>query len=257
MYDQLPQPTIFAHRGSSAYAPENTLAAFELAVRQNANAIEIDVKLSSDGHVIVIHDASVNRTTDGEGQVSELTLASLKSLDAGCKYDNSFCGEKIPTLDEVFESVGVKTFTNVELTNYATPKDQLPEKVAQIVQSHGMQDRVLFSSFNPFSLRKIHNILPNIPIGLLSLPGIAGTLSRSFLVRWLPYKALHPDVRSTSRNLIARFQKRGNRIHTYTVNHPEDMEKFFKWGINGIFTDDPPLAIRTLLNFQEGKSKSA
>ena len=257
MYGQLPQPTIFAHRGSSAYAPENTLAAFELAIRQNAHAIELDAKLSSDGHVVVIHDASVDRTTDGEGKVAELSLASLKSLDAGCKYDKSFCGEKIPTLEEVFETVGGKTFINVELTNYATPKDNLPEKVAEIVRSTGMHDRVLFSSFNPFSLRRIHKLIPNIPIGLLALPRIAGAWARSFLGNWVHYDALHPEVRDTNQRLIFRLQKRGHRVHTYTVNHPEDMEKFFKWGISGIFTDDPPLAFRTLLHVQEGKSKSA
>lgn len=257
MYNRLPQPTIFAHRGSSAYAPENTLASFELAVRQNAHAIELDAKLSSDGNVVVIHDASVNRTTDGEGRVAELSLASLKSLDAGCKYDKSFCGERIPTLDEVFESIGKRTFINVELTNYATPKDQLPEKVAQIVESHGIQDRVLFSSFNPFNLRRIHKILPNVPIGLLALPRIAGAWARTFLGSWVHYNALHPEVRDTNQKLVFRLQKKGCRVHTYTVNHPEDMEKFFKWGVNGIFTDDPPLAIRTLHHFQENKKRSA
>ena len=255
-YDQLPQPTIFAHRGSSAYAPENTLAAFELAVHQGAHAIELDAKLSSDGHVVVIHDATVDRTTDGSGKVAEHSLTSLKALDAGCKYDDAFCGEKIPTLYDVFESVGGQIFVNVELTNYTSPRDQLPEKVAQIVASHKMEDRVLFSSFNPIALRRIRKILPDCPIGLLAFPGIAGSWARSSLGRWVPYNALHPETRDTNQNIIDHMQSRGYRVHTYTVNHPESMEKLFEWGINGIFTDDPPLALRVLSNLREGRAQS-
>jgi len=133
MLAQLPKPTLFAHRGASAYAPENTLAAFTLAIHQNADAIELDAKLSADGEVVVIHDQTVDRTTDGVGKVNELVLAALKELDAGEKYDESFRGERIPTLDEVLESIGQKIFINIELTNYASPKDDLPLKVAEIV----------------------------------------------------------------------------------------------------------------------------
>jgi len=252
MFDQLKQPTIFAHRGASAYAPENTLAAFELAVHQGADAIELDVKLSKDKKVVVIHDTSLDRTTDGSGKVADLSLASLKSLDAGCKYDETFCHERIPTLDEVFESVGGKIFINVELTNYASIRDELPEKVARSVKLHNLEDRVLLSSFNPIALRRIHKKLPTCPIGLLAMPGIAGAWARSFLGKWIPYDALHPEIRDTTNGLISRVQGRGKRVYTYTVNHPETMEKFFSWGINGIFTDDPPLAIRTLSQFRIG-----
>ncbi|MBU0511232.1 MAG: glycerophosphodiester phosphodiesterase, partial [Chloroflexi bacterium] len=118
MYAQLPRPAIFAHRGASAYAPENTLAAFDLAIRQNADAIELDAKLSADGHVVIIHDQTVDRTTDGTGRVSDLQLAALQELDAGCTYDEAFRHERIPTLGEVFDAVGRKILINVELTNY-------------------------------------------------------------------------------------------------------------------------------------------
>ena len=96
-------PLIFAHRGASAHAPENTLAAFELAFQQNADVIELDSKLSADGHVVVIHDQSVDRTTNGFGRVSELTLAGLRELDAGSHFSATFHGEQIPTLVEVLE----------------------------------------------------------------------------------------------------------------------------------------------------------
>src|SRR5512139_1857475 len=121
--ESLSQPIIFAHRGASAHAPENTLAAFELALAQQADAIELDVKLSADGRVIVIHDSTVDRTTDGHGKVKDMSLADLKALDAGSFFSSEFAGEKIPTLDEVFEAVGRRTFINIELKNHRTRGD--------------------------------------------------------------------------------------------------------------------------------------
>ena len=146
MLQKLPQPSIFAHRGSSAYAPENTIAAFELAVAQKADAIELDAKLCADGQVVVIHDQTVNRTTNGTGKVFELPLSGLKKLDAGNWFSAEFNGESIPTLGEVFEAVGNQIYINIELTNYASIRDDLPEKVVDLVKKHGMAERVLFSS---------------------------------------------------------------------------------------------------------------
>src|SRR6266508_4216831 len=147
MLESLPRPVIFAHRGASAHAPENTLAAFELALAQQADGIELDVKLSSDGQVVVCHDSTVDRTTDGKGRIKDLPLAELKKLDAGSFFSEKFHGEKIPTLEEVFESVGKRTFINVELTNYNSPRDQLVETVCMLVKKCGLQQRVMFSSF--------------------------------------------------------------------------------------------------------------
>lgn len=247
----LPSPAIIAHRGASVYAPENTLAAFELAVRQNADAIELDAKLSVDGCVVVIHDQTVDRTTTGSGKVDQLSLPALKEFDAGKPFDPSFAGETIPTLDEVFEAVGRKIFINVELTNYQSPRDPLAEKVAEIVLRHNLEDYLLFSSFNPIVLRRIHRILPQVPLGLLTIPGLSGAWARSFLGRWVPYQALHPELKDTSKSLIQNCHHRGHRLHTYTVNQPQDMRRLFSWGVDGIFTDDPLLAQRTLAEFKQ------
>ncbi len=257
MYDDLPQPTIFAHRGSSAYAPENTIAAFELAVIQKADGIELDAKLSADGQVVVIHDQTLDRTTNGEGRVNEYPIHVLKQLDAGIKCDQSFKGEQIPTLNEVFEAVGGKTFINVELANYAFPRDSLPDKVAQIVKNHNLYNCVLFSSFNPIALLRINKILPDVPLGLLAKPGIGGAWARSLLGRVVRYQALHPEIRDTKKSLVQFCHKYGYRIYTYTVNHTMLMIRLFKLGVDGIFTDDPPLAQRTLLSFNKEISITA
>jgi glycerophosphoryl diester phosphodiesterase len=245
MYDQLHKPTIFAHRGSSANAPENTIAAFELAVRQKADAIELDAKLSADGIVIVIHDQTLNRTTDGEGNVSNFSINALKELDAGIKFDESFRGEKIPTLSEVFESCGSKVFINVEITNYASPRDSLPDEIALVVKYHKLEKRIMCSSFNPIALRRFKKILPNVPLGLLALSGFPGILARNLGII-SPYQALHPEVKDTNRKLINKYHKRGFRIHSYTVNNFETMKMFFQLGVDGIFTDDPILAQNAL-----------
>src|SRR3972149_8380299 len=106
MFERFPDPILFAHRGASAHAPENTLPAFELALDQGADGVELDAKLSADGQVVVIHDRTVDRTTDGHGRVSDLSLAVLRSLDAGGSYSDQYRGVKIPTLEEVFETIG-------------------------------------------------------------------------------------------------------------------------------------------------------
>ena len=181
MYQQLPRPTIFAHRGSKNHAPENTLAAFRLAVTQGAPAIELDAKLTADGEIVVFHDRTLERTTDGTGRLQDKTLASLKELDAGSFYSPAFKGEPIPTLAEVFEAVGRQVFINIELTNYASPKDQLPDKVAALVERFGLQTGIMFSSFNRFALQRARQLIPGVPLGLLASPGILGAPARSWL----------------------------------------------------------------------------
>jgi glycerophosphoryl diester phosphodiesterase len=244
MLDTLPTPVIFAHRGASAHAPENTLAAFELALQQGADAIELDVKLSADGHVVVIHDPTVDRTTGAHGKVKDLSLADLRSLDAGSFFSANFQGEKIPTLEEVFEAVGRRTFINVELTNYSTPRDHLVESVCMLVKKFGLQKRVLFSSFLPGNLAAARRYLPEVPAGLLALDGLLGAWSRSFGFAFGKYDALHPNLKDATQNLIYFAHRLKHRIHVWTVNDEADLRRLFKWGVDGVFTDDPQLAVR-------------
>jgi glycerophosphoryl diester phosphodiesterase len=247
MLSELPRPAIFAHRGASAHAPENTLAAFELAIRQKADAIELDAKLSTDGQVVVIHDPTVDRTTDGHGWVGKMTLEALRELDAGTYFDVAFHGECIPTLEEVFETVGRETFINIELTNYVSPGDGLPQIVAGLVKHRHLETRVLFSSFNPQALIRAKRILPDVPIGLLASPGWSGCWTRSWLGRILvPYDALHPERQDVTPRLVRAAHQRNQRVHTYTVNDPQEMRRLFDLGIDGVFTDDPALARQVL-----------
>jgi glycerophosphoryl diester phosphodiesterase len=239
MFNQFSHPIIFGHRGACAHAPENTIASFRLAVDQGADFIELDAKLSVDDQVMVIHDQTVDRTTNGSGRVNKLTCAELQKLDAGSRFNAKFAGEKIPTLDEVFKAVGKDIFINVELTNYESKNDDLIPLVSEVVKNNQMEDRVIFSSFLPKNLAAIHKLLPQAPTAMLCLEGIAGWPTRSFLLLGVAPKLLHPYIADTTPALVAREHKRGRRVHVWTVNAEKDMENLIKMGVDGIFTDDP------------------
>jgi len=244
MFKTLPYPIIFAHRGASAYAPENTLASFELAIEQGADGIELDVKLSADGRVVVIHDATVDRTTGAHGRVKDTTLDEMRSLDAGSFFSEKFKNERIPTLEEVFETVGNRTFINVELTNYNAPHDHLVETVCMLVKKFGLHKRVLFSSFLPSNLARTRSYLPDVPTGLLALGGILGAWPRSFGFVFGKYDALHANNKDATHEQIQRVHRLKRRIHVWTVNEEKDMRRLFGWGVDAIFTDDPQLAVK-------------
>ena len=242
----LKKPAIFAHRGSSAYAPENTLAAFKLAVHQHADAIELDAKLSADDQVVVMHDETVDRTTDGTGRVKALTLAELKRLDAGGKFNPAYQSEKIPSLAEVFEAVGNQIAINVELQNFFSPADDLPDRVVSLIKQYGLERSVILSSFNPIALIRARFLLPKAPMGLITIAGLANVTLHSRLVRFGPLLALHPFFEEVTPELIQAAHLAKCRIHAYTVKQPDQMQRLFREGVDGIFTSDPLLAHNVL-----------
>lgn len=240
------RPLIIGHRGASALAPENTLAAFRLALEHGADGIELDAKLSLDSQVVVIHDQTVDRTTIGKGKVKELTLAQLKQLDAGNFFDSQFAAEPIPTLEEVFDEFGGKILINVELTNYASPFDALPDLVADLVIRFELQDRVLFSSFHPLNLVRIRRRLPDTPCAILTQAGADGRWMRGFWGRLAAPKIVHPYFTDVTGDYLAHEHRLGRRVNVWTVNDPETMRRLFNLGIDGIITDDPRLAREVL-----------
>jgi glycerophosphoryl diester phosphodiesterase len=252
-YEALIRPAIFAHRGSSAYAPENTLAAFKLAVDQHADAIELDTKLSADGHVVVIHDPTVDRTTNGTGLVNSLTLDDLKRLDAGSKFDQKFKSETIPTLEEVFEVVGNQIVINIEIANYLSPTDDLPEKVCDLIMRYQVESSVILSSFNFLALIRAHAVLPKIPLGLLTFKGLGKLTLHSKLVRFGPSLALHAQFEDVTPALLDAAGQAHCRIHAYTVNTTDEMQRLFSLGVDGLFTRDPLLAQDVLSSQRQEK----
>lgn len=254
---KLQRPIIFAHRGSSAYAPENTLASFELAIKQNVTAIELDATLTKDQKVVVFHDSSTERITAFKGKINQMNLAEIKKLDAGSFFDVSFQGEQIPTLEEVFELVGDQALINIELKNYASPFDALPQHVATLIEKWKLQANIFFSSFNPVALWKIKKLLPEVPIALLAMGGKQGWLARSPLGEVLAYQAIHPYYADVNPKFLSTHHQKGHLVNAYTVNNAAIMRTLFKMGIDGIFTDDPLLAQEQLKVYNQLTEKDS
>lgn len=245
MWDELTIPVVIAHRGDKAFAPENTLSAFNQAADKGAEGIEFDVKLTADGQVIVIHDQTVDRTTDGSGNVARLPLAALRDLDAGVQFPGKFPGERIPLLEEVFETVGQRLYMNVELTNYATPFDDLVARVVDLVRKHSLQKRVFFSSFLPGNLRRACTLLPEVPRGQLTMRGFMGVWGRTFGWRGR-VDALNPHFFDINAGLLDRVHASGKRVYAWPVYEEADIQRMIGLSVDGIITRDPALALRLL-----------
>lgn len=154
------------HRGSREKAPENTMASFRQAVEDGADGIELDVQLSKDGELVVIHDGTLDRTTNGQGSVSEYTLEEIRNLDAGSWFDPKFAGEKVPTLDESLQWAKGKTRVDIEVKKEATAHIT-PESLIGAVRAHGMENEVAITSFDRQFVETVEELAPNIETGVL------------------------------------------------------------------------------------------
>ncbi|MFO7742549.1 MAG: glycerophosphodiester phosphodiesterase family protein [Anaerolineae bacterium] len=233
-----------AHRGASAVAPENTLAAFEKAAQLRADGIELDVRLCADGVPVVIHDPSVDATTDGSGRVAGMTLAELKQLDAGSWFGPAFAGERIPTLAETVATVGDQLLLNIELKGEGLVDRGLVRAVVDLVEHHRLAERVLVSSFNLLALRHVQEIAPQILTGMLYT--IRARLALARLVSARPYTAMHPHARTLDEGHMNWIREHNHRIHVWTVDDSSEMRRLVQWGVDGIMTNVPD-RLRTVL----------
>jgi glycerophosphoryl diester phosphodiesterase len=233
------KPLVIGHRGASSHAPENTLAACRLALAQGADGIEFDVKRCASGEVVIMHDVSVDRTTNGSGNVHQLSLNQLKELDAGN-------GERVPLLDELFEALGNRDAVrgrpflfNVEVTNYSTPRDGLEQAVIEVVRRHNIAARVMFSSFNPLSVRKLAQLAPEIPRGILYSGDMPIHLRNVWLAPFVPHQFRHPHHNMVTADYVQKLAAQGLRVNTWTVNEPNDMRRLTACGVNVLMGDSP------------------
>lgn len=234
---------VFGHRGAKAYAPMNTLPAFELALKQGADGIELDVHRSADGYAVICHDYTVDTTSNGSGRVTDKTLAELKALDAGSWFSPEFVGVQIPTLDEVFEAVGQSLYVNVEIKSEDTETtDGVEQVVADCIVRHNMQDRVIVSSFNPFTLLRFSAIAPHIAIGYLYISGVPDEL-RQVMDRTV-YEAYHPYFKEITPEMVQAEHAAGRVLNTWTVNAVEDALALRKMGVDCVITDNPDLIVK-------------
>lgn len=232
---------VFGHRGAMASAPMNTMPSFQLAYAQGADGIELDVHLSSDGHIVVLHDFTVNATTDGAGAVSELTLSQLKQLDAGSWYSEGFAGECIPTLDEVFLALGDKLFFNVEIKSQFAECDAIAEQVADCIRRHRMSERTIVSSFDPWLLKRFREVCQEVMIGFLHSPS-----DTAALMDGLAPDAQHPWHDAVDKAYMDWAKFNGYLVNVWTVNEPERACLLARLGVNGIISDSPACIISAL-----------
>lgn len=231
------RPFILGHRGASADAPENSLAAFALAREQGADGIELDVQLSADGQLVIFHDETVERLTDGSGKVSDLSLAQLQEF----KLEN---GEAIPTLDAVFELLGSSFLYNVELKLFGFGDGVLETAVADCIQRHHLQDQVLVSSFNPFAIRRIRKQLSSHT-----------KVAHLWHNKWLKYKYLigaaeanHPHYSLVDEKYMVWARRHNWMVNVWTVDDPQEAQRLADLGVDAVITNNPHL-LRQALNF--------
>jgi glycerophosphoryl diester phosphodiesterase len=237
------RPLNLAHRGALREAPENTLAAFRRAMELGADGIELDAKLTSDGAVIVMHDATVERTTDGTGNVAAFSLAEMRGLDAGSWFDFEFRSEQVPTLEAVFEEFGRTAIIDVELTNYTTSGDGLEQKVVALIHEHKLGRHVILSSFNPFSIRKVRRLDPSLPTALLTSQDEPIYLRRAWLAPFAPHEARHPEHAQVTDRYMQECRRRHLRVNAWMPAEedetPELVEQLVGLGVDGIIGNRP------------------
>ena len=234
---------VWAHRGASGYAPENTIAAFKLAVEMGAHGIELDVHESADGKLVVIHDETVDRTTNGRGRVVDMSMQELKQLDASHTF-GAYRGARIPTLKEVYGLVKPTNLTvNVEIKCDKIIYYGIWDKLIALEREMGMQGRVLYSSFNHYVLLEMRRIDPKAQIGLLYNNAMVDPW---VYARYLDAQAVHPHYRVAldCPGLLEGCRQNGVQLNAWTVNDTADVVELVQGGANAIITNYPDVVLK-------------
>lgn len=232
---------IFAHRGYSAISPENTMKAFIEAEKAGADGVELDVQMTKDGQLVVIHDEKIDRTTDGIGYVKDLTYHELKKYNAGKKFKKWFQNTPIPALEEVFEwMLSNDLKCNIELKNGIIPYVGMEEKVISLIRKYNLTDRIIISSFNHYSIVYSYRLAPDIETAPL--------LSESLYMPWIyaksiQAKGIHPKYFRGLEDIFKLSMQNGISVRTYTVNKSPALKRLFSIGCTAVITDDPLNAI--------------
>ncbi|MBQ8160738.1 MAG: glycerophosphodiester phosphodiesterase [Clostridia bacterium] len=233
---------IFGHRGASGYAPENTLEAFELAAKQGADGVELDVHISRDGELVVAHDETIDRVSDGTGLIAEQTLKELRQYRFNRTHPE-FRDATIPTLREVFELLkpyGI--MINIELKNSRIWYDRLEEKVVQLADETGMREKVIYSSFNHRSMMHLKEIDASLPCGLL--------YEATMFEPWVYAESLHADAihphfsEILVKDEVEKAHASGLQVNVWTVNEEQDIRMCLDAGVDILIGNFPDRALR-------------
>lgn len=230
-------PLVWAHRGASGYCPENTLPAFSRAVELGADSVELDVQLTRDGELVVCHDERVNRTSSGSGWIKDMTLEELKALDFSCGQE-AFAGVRIPTMRQVFDLLAATNLTvNIELKTGIVFYPGIEEKVLALTEECGFWDRVIFSSFNHYTIRHMRELAPHARLGFLYADGI---IDMPDYAKKYGIDALHPALYNLQfPGFMEECKKRDLAVHVWTVNEEDHMRMCCRAGVDAIISNYP------------------
>ena len=248
VHTNVPAPRVIAHRGNSCVAPQNTLAAFESAWRAGADSIEIDLQLSADGAAVVIHDDTVDATTNGSGSVDDLDLAELRRLDAGSWFSPAYAGQRVPTFTEVTVLLAGRRGIDLLLELKGDWPVEGLQQVAQAIAAAGIGDRVIAQSFSAVTVRRLAEVAPDLRRGLLVAEADAGLLARC---AELAVVACNPPGELLRRRpeLLGQLHAAGLQVMVWTANQPEEWATLMASGVDAIITDRPD-ALRGWLSAQ-------
>lgn len=232
----------YGHRGYSSSYPENTMLSFKAAINEaHCDGIELDLHLTKDDQLVIIHDELVDRTTNGSGLVMDMSLKELKELDASYKFPQYKGIAKIPTFEEYceFMSDNLNVVSNIELkTNIIYYKD-IEEKVINMIRKYGLDNNVIISSFNHQSIVFIKEIDRYIPCGLLQ--DGKPLVNAGYMAHKMGVQFYHPDISTLSKEVVDECIMNGISINTWTVNDMESLKKCVDWGITGVITNYPDI----------------
>ncbi|WP_112181246.1 glycerophosphodiester phosphodiesterase family protein [Paraliobacillus zengyii] len=240
---------IYAHRGASKLAPENTMPAFQLAYEQNADGIETDIQLTKDHIPVLIHDENVRRTTNGTGFVQDYTFKELQKLDAGSWFSEYYVNTRIISLEDFLcWSKDKKLLLNLELKTNIIAYRNIEKLVYELLKKYNKLHQTVISSFNPNSIKRMYQIDPNVTTALLTSQRITDLFTYT---QKLGATGLHIKYRLLNRAFIDHAASNDLYLACYTINRPARMLRCYKLGIRAIFTDLPHIAIETRELFEQ------
>lgn len=226
---------VIAHRGASGYAPENTLAAFQKGLDLGADMLELDIHMSKDGELVVVHDATLERTTNGVGYIKNHSLKELKQFDASKRFD-AYRGERIPLLQEVFDLAKKRATFAIEIKNCPILYPEIEKKLVRLIERNDLVNDALVIAFYHPSLKEIKDLNPDIQTGILYA---AGLIEPWKVAETVGANALHPHYAYTMPEMIKEAQKREYLVHPWTINALLDIEQWLEYGVDGIASDFP------------------
>lgn len=236
-----------AHRGASGYAPENTLPAFKLALDMGADGIECDIHLTSDGQFVVCHDDKIDRTSDGAGKISDLTLAEIQSHDFGAKFDAKFAGVTAPTLEQMLDVVERMNPINIEIKAFGgVSQTSALNKFYRILAARGVISNTIVSSFDARLLKQLKRLHPDIYTCLLYVK----RRSPAAYAQSIGCSAIHPHHANLSKITVDNAHARGLKVNCWTANEEAEIRRMIDIGCDGIITNYPDRVIKIIADYQ-------